>query len=106
MRLRILSVAVAALVPFAAPGPALSHDAYDWINKGNYRNTSGEHCCGKFDCYEVSPERVQQDSQGYSLPDHQLSVPGHQAIPSEDGRYWVCKAGTRLRCFFAPLNGS
>ena len=106
MKLPKLPIVASGMFALLLPSSALAHDQYDWINKGNYRNTSGEHCCGKFDCYEVSPERVQQDSQGYSLPDHQLSVPGHQAIPSEDGRYWVCKAGTRLRCFFAPLNGS
>ncbi len=99
----LAAIGFLALVP--APN-AFAHDAFDWINKGGYRNQQGEHCCGRDDCYEVSPHRVEQNAQGYSLPDHNMTVPGQMAIPSEDGRYWVCKVGTRLRCFFAPLNPS
>ena len=89
------------------PAPqALAHGDFDWINKGKYRSTAGELCCGVDDCYQVAPERVQQNSGGYSLPDHNVDVPAKQAIPSEDGKYWICKVGARMRCFFAPLNGS
>ena len=84
---------------------AHAHGDYDWINKGKYRSDAGELCCGKDDCHEVAPERVQQNPYGYSLPDHNVTVPGRDAIPSEDGKYWICKVGTRMRCFFAPLNG-
>jgi hypothetical protein len=83
----------------------LAHGDFDWINKGRYRSTAGELCCGVDDCYQVAPERVLQDSQGYSLPDHNMSIPAKEAIPSEDGKYWICKIGSRRRCFFAPLNG-
>jgi hypothetical protein len=84
----------------------LVHGDYDWINKGKYRSAAGELCCGVDDCYQVAPERVQQNSGGYSLPDHDVDVPAKQAIPSEDGKYWICKVGARMRCFFAPLNAS
>jgi len=110
MKLRKLSLAAICVLPLGSP--ALAHGDFDWINKGGYRNSSGEHCCGRDDCYEVAPQRVMQSPEGYSLPDHAnpdgspLTVPGEKAIPSEDGKYWVCKVGTRMRCFFAPLNGS
>src|SRR6185503_12149959 len=74
-----------------AGGVYLVHGDFDWINKGRYRSASGEHCCGRDDCYEVAPERVQQNTEGYSLPDHNMTVPGQLAIPSEDGKYWICK---------------
>jgi len=89
-----------------SPGAVhLVHGDFDWINKGRYRSGAGELCCGVEDCYQVAPERVLQNSLGYSLPDHNLTVPATQAIPSEDGKYWICKVGARMRCFFAPLNG-
>ncbi len=83
----------------------LVHGDYDWINKGGYRSGAGELCCGKDDCYEVAPDRVLQNREGYSLPDHNVTVPAQQALVSEDGKYWICKVGARMRCFFAPLNG-
>lgn len=98
-------IVLSLLLVLPAPG-ALAHGDYDWINKGKYRSEGGELCCGKDDCYEVAPERVQQNPEGYSLPDHNMTVPGKQALPSEDGKYWICKVGSRMRCFFAPYNGS
>jgi len=83
----------------------LVHGDYDWINKGKYRSVAGELCCGFDDCYQVAPERVHQNREGYALPDHNMTVPAKEAIPSEDGKYWICKVGSRRRCFFAPLNG-
>ena len=90
----------------ASPEVIPVHGDYDWINKGKYRSTAGELCCGVDDCYQVAPERVQQNSEGYALPDYNVTVPAKQVIPSEDGKYWICKVGARMRCFFAPLSGS
>lgn len=98
-------IVLSLLLVLPAPG-VLAHGDYDWINKGMYRSQGGELCCGKDDCHEVAPDRVQQNPEGYSLPDHNVTVPGRQALPSEDGKYWICKVGSRLRCFFAPLTGS
>lgn len=91
----------------ASPSIVLAHDAYDWIAKGQYRSSSGELCCGRDDCHEVKADRVMSHRDGVILPDHgNLVVPGRQIQISEDGKYWVCKAGTRLRCFFAPFHGN
>src|SRR5262245_44042770 len=106
MGLRLDYRVVVLSLPLALPPTAASaHGDFDWINKGKYRSAAGELCCGVEDCYQVAPERVHQNSQGYSLPDYNLTVPARQAIPSEDGKYWICKVGARMRCFFAPLNG-
>lgn len=103
----LYSGAVLLSLSLLLPAPAaLAHGDFDWINKGKYRSAAGELCCGVDDCYEVAPHRVHQNSEGYSLPDHNVTIPGRHAIPSEDGKYWICKAGSRLRCFFAPLNAS
>jgi hypothetical protein len=100
---RVIVLSLALALP---PAAAWAHGDYDWINKGKYRSAAGELCCGVDDCYQVAPERVHQIPEGYSLPDHNVTVPGKNAIPSEDGKYWICKVGARMRCFFAPLNGS
>ena len=105
---RVIVLGLALSIPAPA---ALAHGDYDWINKGKYRSTAGELCCGFDDCYQVAPERVLQNREGYALPDHAnpdgspMTVPAKDAIPSEDGKYWICKVGSRRRCFFAPLNG-
>lgn len=99
---RVIVLSLALVLP--AP-QARAHGDFDWINKGKYRSAAGELCCGVDDCYQVAPERVHQNPQGYSLPDHNVTIPAKQAIPSEDGKYWICKVGARTRCFFAPLNG-
>jgi hypothetical protein len=99
---RVIVLSLALAVPAPA---ALAHGDFDWINKGKYRSGAGELCCGVDDCYQVAPERVHQNPEGYSLPDHNMTVPAKEAIPSEDGKYWICKVGSRRRCFFAPLNG-
>ena len=33
----------------ALSSQAAAHGAYDWINKGGYRNSNGDQCCGKDD---------------------------------------------------------
>jgi hypothetical protein len=81
------------------------HGDAGWINRGGYRNERGDHCCGKDDCFAIPPEHVGETSEGYHLHFHGLVVPHRQAQNSEDGRYWACWSGPRLRCFFRPHRG-
>jgi hypothetical protein len=101
----MLAIAVCATALSAAPRPSAAHGDFDWINRGKYRSQSGELCCGVDDCYVVEPGRIHQGPEGYELLDHNIIVPPKQAIPSEDGKYWICKVGARMRCFFAPHRG-
>lgn len=96
-----------ALALLLCAAPARAHDPHDWINRGQYRSLAGDLCCGKDDCFEVRPERVLAHRDGVRLPDHgDLIVPGREIQVSEDGKYWLCKVGARMRCFFAPYHGN
>jgi hypothetical protein len=90
----------------ASDGVILVHDEYDWINKGGYRNKEGEHCCGKDDCFKLRPDEVGEIPGGYSIPSHGVTVPHQDAMPSEDGHYWICRTSAKFRCFFRPYSGS
>jgi|SRR5205814_5569620 len=99
------SLLFAALMLLAINSPALPHD--NWINKGGYRNTAGEWCCGATDCFSLSGEEVVITSAGYMLRALNEVVPFNEVQPSPDGAFWRCKRadGTR-RCFFAPPTSS
>lgn len=82
---------------------ARAHGDYDWINKGKYRSpTSGELCCGKDDCYQVSPAEVTENILDYFVHRYNFSIRKSETLLSEDGKYWLCTVGSRMRCFFAP----
>jgi len=83
--------------------PAAAHD--HWINRGDYKGSDGQHCCGPNDCFRVPGDRIKATPRGYVLLDYNETVPYSQAIPSEDRSFWRCKKwdGSR-RCFFAPSN--
>jgi hypothetical protein len=119
-RLLCHSVFVAALA--AGGSAALAHDI--WINRGAFRNSAGEWCCGAEDCGVVNPKAVHASPAGYVLngmvtygqsitgdaldgPTTQQHIdeviPYSQALPSPDGAYWRCKRPDGSpRCFFAP----
>lgn len=79
------------------------HGDYDWIRRGNYRNQSGEACCGRDDCSVVARERIRAGADGFVLLGRRMSVKRGEALPSEDGQFWLCThPDGRLRCFFVP----
>lgn len=106
-----LRVRVSAFHAAATPSIILAHQklASDaWIDRSN--NKKGERCCdaGK-DCHTIMPERVAHVPRGVNvtLEDGRvLFIPGQEIMPSEDGRYWLCYWGGRVKCFFAPYSGS
>lgn len=92
----------AAFIIFIFSRPAHAHDS--WISRGQYRNATGEWCCGATDCQIVKD--VKAKAGGYSLPSGEI-VPYSEATPSPDGAYWRChRADGSRRCFFAPPPGS
>jgi hypothetical protein len=80
---------------------AVAHDS--WINRGGFRNISGEWCCGEDDCFVVPGENVSITPGGYLLREIGEVVPFNEAQPSPDSAFWRCRRhdGSR-RCFFAP----
>jgi len=94
----------------SAPAYSLAHQklARDgWVDRSY--NKKGERCCdqGK-DCHSLNPEEVKPTEGGVMLTfdGREIFIPGDQIMPSEDGKFWVCYWGERVRCFFAPYNGS
>lgn len=80
---------------------AFAHDF--WINHGNYKAPTGEHCCGDNDCTMVPARDVRPTAAGWLIESLGETIPYSEAQTSEDGEFWRCKRfdGSR-RCFFAP----
>ncbi len=103
---RVVGIALAEALAALSASAALAHDDYDWIRRRGHLSADGKPCCGKDDCAALAPERVKETPGGYWLLEFRLVVPYDQALPSEDGKYWLCMThSTRIRCFFAPPSG-
>ena len=103
--LRPIAIAIAIGLATAVASPAAAHGDFDWINKGGYRSSSGDHCCGKDDCYKLTAAQVKEGREGYSVPEHGVMVPHKEVLKSEDQHYWICRSSSKMRCFFAPHSG-
>jgi len=102
-RAKIAGIALAEVLGALSAPAAWAHGDHDWIRQRGHLSADGEPCCGKEDCTPLSPEQVKQTAGGYSLPEFGHVVPYPQALPSEDGKFWLCMTSiTRIRCFFAP----
>jgi hypothetical protein len=87
---------------------ALAHDR--WANNDPVPDWVKASCCGKTEAHEVSSEDVHHNAnEGYYTFDngYQGKVNDKQAIPSEDGHYWIFYScpyeNCAVRCFFVPL---
>lgn len=79
-------------------GPSPAHDS--WISRGQYKNSIGEWCCGDHDC--ETPERVVAGGSGWIVNGNEF-VSYDEAVPSPDGRLWICRRPDRSRrCVFGP----
>jgi hypothetical protein len=100
----VTCVVVALLWVFLRHGHA--HGPAEWIQRGGYKNSAGELCCGERDCFELTDADVKITSQGYYIVSIKETVPFHEATPSPDGRYWRCQWDGSRKCFFAPPQGT
>ena len=75
-----------------------------WINRGGYRNSAGEWCCGDNDC--ESPGQIAVTGKGWVIGGKEF-VPFEEATPSPDGKNWICRRPDHTRrCVFGPPPGS
>jgi hypothetical protein len=75
-----------------------------WINRGGYRNSAGEWCCGDNDC--ESPGQIAVTGKGWVI-DGKEFVPFDESTPSPDGKIWICRRSDHTRrCVFGPPPGS
>ena len=95
-----LSRTVIALLMLATASSA--HES--WINKGGFKNGSGEWCCGDYDCKAYA--QASSNALGWML-DGEL-IPYDEAMPiaPPDGLVTVCRRpdGSR-RCVFGLKPG-
>lgn len=105
-----LAISPRRQISTATPSIILTHQklASDgWVDRT--RNKKGERCCdaGK-DCHSLNADEVKHVPGGVNirLGEQTIHIPGEEIMPSEDGRYWVCYWGDKVRCFFAPHSGS
>lgn len=99
----LLLAVLAAGIIVAVTTPARSHGDAQWIQNGNYRAQTGEHCCGISDCGPVPVQDIRHVRGGYEV--RGFFVKMADTLPSTDGQYWACTKPGGIRCFFAPLMG-
>lgn len=115
----LLAVAVvlmlSGMVWFASIAKA--HGPAEWIQRGGYKNSVGELCCGERDCGYMVGGRITEARNGYDVRAwflvepvgaepfmirHDGFVPHSEATPSPTGEFWLCRWGGARKCFFAP----
>lgn len=101
----LLALAIAYVVGMPRLlSPAKAHGSAEWIQRGGYKNSIGELCCGVKDCSAIDAADVQSRPDGYYIVSLKETVPYHEATPTppEIGGYWRCYWGGKRKCFFAP----
>ena len=95
------------LVPWLSQ-PAHAHD--QWANGNPVPDWVKASCCGKAEAHLVSPEDVHHNISGeYYYFDHGYEGKVHDvnALPSQDGQYWIFYAcptpDCMVHCFFVPM---
>ncbi len=99
----IAVILLTAVVLLIGRSGARAHDG-SWINRGAYKNSAGEWCCGDYDCKSYA--RTSTTATGWMI-DGEL-VPYDEAMPiaPPDGELTICRRpdGSR-RCVFGLKPG-
>ena len=82
--------------------PVFAHDS--WINRGFYRNSAGEFCCGANDCKSYS--RTSSTTSGWMIDGELVPFDEAMPVPPPDGEVTICRRtdGSR-RCVFGLKPG-
>ena len=99
---------IAAVLLAASAGSANAHDYWsdgkpvpDWVKAS---------CCGPADAHHLRPDQVHRISDDfYSVDGYIRRIPVGQALPSQDGDYWIfyrddgASGQSGVYCFFVPM---
>jgi hypothetical protein len=99
---------IAAVLFALSAGGADAHDYWsdgkpipDWVKAS---------CCGPADAHHLRPEQVHRISDDYySVDGYIRQIPVGQALPSQDGDYWIfyrddgANGQSGVYCFFVPM---
>ena len=93
--------------------PAVAHQL--WADGSAIPEWVKESCCGPADAHMLDDGDVTLEADGYHVKDYPWVIPVSQALPSQDGHYWLFYAtyyaysdsskpmkGAPI-CFFVPL---
>lgn len=76
------------IVALAFVSPALAHD--EWANGGPVPAWVKASCCGPADAHHLRPDQVHRVSdEYYEVDGYKRKIPAQQALPSQDGEYWI-----------------
>ena len=89
---------------------AFAHDV--WSNGKPIPAWVKSACCGPADAHHLRPDQVHRISDDYYQVDgYGHRIPASQAIPSQDGEYWIFYGDqtlggvqSRVWCFFVPMD--
>lgn len=65
-------------------------------------------CCGPADAHHLTPAMVTRDGDYYVVSGYNHRIPANQALPSQDGDYWIFYRDdggiqSGVYCFFIPM---
>jgi hypothetical protein len=99
---------IAVLLFALSAGGADAHDA--WSNGKAIPDWVKASCCGPADAHHLRPEQVHRISDDYySVDGYVRRIPVVQALPSQDGDYWIfyrddgANGQSGIYCFFVPM---
>jgi hypothetical protein len=110
---RLIRPFVFIILLVAGPALALAHGDWDWIRRGDFRDSRGKPCCGPSDCARIPDSEVEELPNGdFKLLPTGEKIPRSQTRPSPDAHYWRCHyyqngtPVTRTLCFWRPVKDS
>ena len=86
--------------------PSFAHD--QWADASSIPAWVKASCCGPADAHHLQPEQVHDLGDYYLVDGYVRHIPHAQALPSQDGDYWIFYRGqgndeSGVYCFFVPM---
>jgi hypothetical protein len=82
---------------------AKAHD--QWANGAAIPSWVKSSCCGPADAHHLKPEQVTRDGDYYHVVGYDRSIPVAQALPSQDGDYWIFYKDDPAGDYYSPEGG-